>query len=328
MNNDVALASFSTGRLQRAGLTAANLDTPQNLGFMNAHKFLYALNDGARELITGQPLYHFYDNGKRNILLRYGDGRSDYALIYEGHDGVFFEGTDEAERQLGLTANAHLTERMASRIVGETWTDPQTGRIIVRGGIWAILDGCICQGCDRKYVGDLIVADDIWEKIKPEGKAEGAGLLCPSCIMERISSKRMFCNGSWKKRIWSAAKATDVENQTMDIIGKFTNEYGDPGASTPYRLVSQTARHGGMNIAYLACTDEEECPFDELAESYGWESIPVEVPGAPIGTGKTFEEALDSLAGQLSIFKGEKFYLEFSKVYSQTRKLVEERYSS
>lgn len=325
MDNDVPLASFDAGCLQLAALSAANLDTPQNLGYMNAHKLLYALNGTRYGIVNEQPLYHFYDNGKRSILLRYGDGRGDYALIHECHGGVFFEGTDEAERQLGLTANAHLTERMASRIVGETWTNPQTGRIIVRGGIWAILDGCICQGCDKKYVGDLIVADDIWEKIKPEEKAEGAGLLCPSCIMERACSKRLFSEKHNVRLVWGSAKVTDVENQTMDIIGKFTNEYGDPGASTPYRLVSQTARHGGMNIAYLACTDEEECPFDELAESYGWESIPVEVPGAPIGTGKTFEEALDSLAGQLSIFKGDEFYLEFSKVYSLTRKLLEER---
>jgi len=48
--------------------------------------------------------------------------------------------------------------------------------------------GCRCQGCGLFYRADLIVPDDIWTKISPvpvEGY-RGGGLLCPSCIMERI----------------------------------------------------------------------------------------------------------------------------------------------
>ena len=45
---------------------------------------------------------------------------------------------------------------------------------------------CKCQCCGRQYVVDILVPDGLWEKIKPEGKLEGAGLLCGVCIMDRL----------------------------------------------------------------------------------------------------------------------------------------------
>jgi glycyl-tRNA synthetase (class II) len=45
---------------------------------------------------------------------------------------------------------------------------------------------CTCQKCGRKYAVDLIVPDALWEKIKPEGKPKGGGMLCGPCITEAI----------------------------------------------------------------------------------------------------------------------------------------------
>ncbi len=45
---------------------------------------------------------------------------------------------------------------------------------------------CKCQSCHRQFKLDLIIADALWELIKPYGKAPGAGLLCGACIMNRI----------------------------------------------------------------------------------------------------------------------------------------------
>jgi len=45
---------------------------------------------------------------------------------------------------------------------------------------------CKCQGCGKQYRIDLYVPDELWELIKPIGKENGAGLLCGSCIMERL----------------------------------------------------------------------------------------------------------------------------------------------
>ena len=47
---------------------------------------------------------------------------------------------------------------------------------------------CTCQQCGNQYRVDLIVPGNVWEKIKPDGKAEGAGLLCGACIMNKIES--------------------------------------------------------------------------------------------------------------------------------------------
>ena len=45
---------------------------------------------------------------------------------------------------------------------------------------------CTCQICGNKFKIDLDIPDELWEKIKPEGKPEGSGLLCGSCIMNRL----------------------------------------------------------------------------------------------------------------------------------------------
>lgn len=45
---------------------------------------------------------------------------------------------------------------------------------------------CVCQNCGKEYKIDLNISDELWEQIKPKGKTKGAGLLCGSCIMEKL----------------------------------------------------------------------------------------------------------------------------------------------
>jgi predicted RNA-binding Zn-ribbon protein involved in translation (DUF1610 family) len=52
--------------------------------------------------------------------------------------------------------------------------------------------GCKCQACSKFYKVDLLIPDELWEKIKPEGKKTGAGLLCGSCIMKKIEDLGEF----------------------------------------------------------------------------------------------------------------------------------------
>ena len=47
---------------------------------------------------------------------------------------------------------------------------------------------CKCQSCENQYKVDLLIPDELWEKIKPKNKKEGIGLLCGSCIMIRIEA--------------------------------------------------------------------------------------------------------------------------------------------
>ena len=54
---------------------------------------------------------------------------------------------------------------------------------------------CKCQGCGKQYKVDIVVPDELWEKIKPKGKPEGGGMLCGSCIMDRIEAFDNY--GAW-----------------------------------------------------------------------------------------------------------------------------------
>jgi len=47
---------------------------------------------------------------------------------------------------------------------------------------------CTCQICGKQYKIDLIIPDGLWEIIRPDGKAKGAGLICSSCIMRRLET--------------------------------------------------------------------------------------------------------------------------------------------
>ena len=52
--------------------------------------------------------------------------------------------------------------------------------------------GCLCQECGKRYKIDIMIPDELWEKIKPNGKARGAGLLCGSCIMKKLEEFNQF----------------------------------------------------------------------------------------------------------------------------------------
>jgi len=47
---------------------------------------------------------------------------------------------------------------------------------------------CRCQSCGMDYKVDVMVPDEIWDKIRPSNKEGEGGLLCGRCIMFRIES--------------------------------------------------------------------------------------------------------------------------------------------
>ena len=76
-----------------------------------------------------------------------------------------------------MTARAYRDEAPIEHD-GKKWIYSNTKEFIDRN--------CKCQGCESQYKIDLIIPNDLWEKIKPKGKSKGAGLLCGSCIMKRL----------------------------------------------------------------------------------------------------------------------------------------------
>jgi len=47
--------------------------------------------------------------------------------------------------------------------------------------------GCVCQECGEHYREDVRLSDELWNRIRPKGKPEGAGLLCGGCIGRRLT---------------------------------------------------------------------------------------------------------------------------------------------
>lgn len=49
--------------------------------------------------------------------------------------------------------------------------------------------GCLCQGCGRRYRVDLLLNDELWKWIR---YPDNPTLLCGVCIMERIEQIGSF----------------------------------------------------------------------------------------------------------------------------------------
>lgn len=72
---------------------------------------------------------------------------------------------------------------------------------------------CKCQECGLYYGTDIVIPDELWEEIKPVGKPEGAGLLCPSCIGRKIEML-----GGYKSFHLSPYKHRDVTNRIEALL--------------------------------------------------------------------------------------------------------------
>jgi hypothetical protein len=57
-----------------------------------------------------------------------------------------------------------------------------------------------CQICGDLYPTVYEVPNEVWEKIKPKGKKEGAGLLCIPCADDRAREKGIILYWSAKEK--------------------------------------------------------------------------------------------------------------------------------
>jgi hypothetical protein len=129
--------------------------------------------------------------------------------------------------------------------------------------------GCLCSGCGTRYRGDLLVPDDVWERIKPAGSSAGGGLLCPNCIMQRVVDLG----------VWTAARATDIEAPRS----------GD--APVAYQLRCNGSRwmecsrdtfeRGRCDVAGHVCEVRAlyTAPPADAPESLGWQVVEVKNEG-------------------------------------------------
>lgn len=88
---------------------------------------------------------------------------------------------------------------------------------------------CKCQNlkCGKQFKVDLDIPNDLWEKIKPVGKPKGAGLLCGSCIMERIENLGEY-------DYWNLVKLDNL----IEISEEFEDRLLETIKNTIYELYS------------------------------------------------------------------------------------------
>jgi hypothetical protein len=77
-----------------------------------------------------------------------------------------------------------------------------------------------CEDCDREYGSggfpDLIIPYSDWKQISPTG--DDGGLLCPSCICQRLHDKGLRCEGAFM-----SGPIESVPYHTMNALRRIEN---------------------------------------------------------------------------------------------------------
>ena len=160
--------------------------------------------------------------------------------IFNGDDDYFFKHYIPNRLVYKLILREAEKRGMMNKIM-KAEKDIKEGRIKTGEEVFNDLQkkiGCKCQSCGKQYRVDLLIPDELWEKIKPQDKSKGAGLLCGLCIMKKIEQfknygvyrmKEIESQEILKERIEKAlAKADkcDPSNQ-KNLLGskkKYVNE--------------------------------------------------------------------------------------------------------
>lgn len=85
-----------------------------------------------------------------------------------------------------------------------------------------------CANCGLEYGGDAwieaVIPDKVWNDIRPEGKPEGAGILCISCIAKRLTQKGYTDVPVW---LCGTEPLKVIEGDPSDSIDLLRSEQGD-----------------------------------------------------------------------------------------------------
>ena len=99
---------------------------------------------------------------------------------------------------------------------------------------------CTCHVCKKQYKVDILVPDDVWESIKPKSSENEAGLLCPTCIIERIESKYGYFTLQFIHATNHVTRSIPTPEPEHDIYlsESHTETYDTTSGDTIYQLES------------------------------------------------------------------------------------------
>jgi hypothetical protein len=94
-----------------------------------------------------------------------------------------------------------------------------------------------CQDCQRPYASggfpDLIIPYWAWKQISPTG--DDGGLLCPSCICQRLHDTGIRCEGAFM-----SGPINSVSSPTMNALRRVENiELAIEGRDNTFAAVRQ-----------------------------------------------------------------------------------------
>ena len=98
-----------------------------------------------------------------------------------------------------LQETCRALRRRLERIVGQRRITPrQLAKRIERGESFFVKErnGCTCDGCGHLYTVDLLVPDDVWNKVCTNLPRGESSMLCGSCLMARLERVSGFA--AWK----------------------------------------------------------------------------------------------------------------------------------
>jgi hypothetical protein len=90
---------------------------------------------------------------------------------------------DDALQYIHLAWGGHTDPLTLQKMVEAVCEE----RTLLEAKLEELKAGCVCQECGETYREDVRLSDDLWNRIRPSGKLEGAGLLCGGCIGRRLT---------------------------------------------------------------------------------------------------------------------------------------------
>lgn len=173
-------------------------------------------------------------------------------------------------------------------------------------------EGVTCQKCGNRYRVDLMVPDALWNQIKPEGKENGAGLLCGHCIISAMEAQgygHLICQGEAPTRM-------TLQEAKDEVAQKYGYHSWDAWLEAPYY---PTKQYDMDEVYELLASGSSPVPSSEYDEAVQIASF---IRAHKYPDNKAWEP-LDTLKGVLSQISNMVSFLNHSPVQGEAMSWVE-----